>query len=106
MAKNSYFSVLVSTLPKSDSRYKKWLESLKKRPPPWNKGKTKETDISVKKIFAFTNKNQKLLDDVELGLRKLGFNPEVRSDNIRLRKKKEVFVFKELIKFRKYGIAG
>lgn len=266
MAKNIYFPILAPLLPKNDPRYQNWIQSLKRRPPPWNKGKTKETDINVRKIsetlkkrkidnfkiwrekmieigrirntypplekspklafligmtlgdgniqrfprserllislnnkyptlvsyvrqvmseildkeaivqkvkdknciriwiyqkkiskrlkvitgnrgadivgipkwiwnsdkyliwclkglfeaegslcihlptytynFAFSNKNQKLLDDVELGLRKLGFNPEVRSDNIRLRKKKEVFVFKELIKFRKYDIAG
>lgn len=56
--------------------------------------------------FQFSNKNQKLLDDVEKALRMLGFNPEVRSDKIRLRKKKEVFKFKELIKFREYDFAG
>lgn len=38
-------------LPKNDPRYKKWRESLKKRPPPWNKGYTKETHPSVAKIF-------------------------------------------------------
>ncbi|MBU0999804.1 LAGLIDADG family homing endonuclease [Patescibacteria group bacterium] len=56
--------------------------------------------------FSFTNKNQKLLDDVEKALRNLGFNPEIRSDRIRLRKKKEVFIFKDLIRFREYKIAG
>lgn len=56
--------------------------------------------------FQFANKNQALLDNVERGLRILGFNPEVRSDKIRLRKKREVFRFKELIKFREYSIAG
>jgi hypothetical protein len=53
--------------------------------------------------FGFSNKNQKLLDDVEMALRILGFNPEVRSDKIRLRKKEEVFLFKKLINFRKYN---
>lgn len=50
MANNNYFPVIASQLPKDDPRYKKWLVSLKKRPPPWNKGKTKETDDCVKKI--------------------------------------------------------
>ena len=39
-----------SLLPKLDKRYKKWLESLKKRPPVWNKGKNKENHPSVAKI--------------------------------------------------------
>ena len=38
-------------LPKNDPRYKKWRESLKKRPAPWNKGFTKETHPSVAKTF-------------------------------------------------------
>jgi len=37
-------------LPKNDPRYKKWRESLKKRPPPWNKDFDKETHPSVAKI--------------------------------------------------------
>lgn len=37
-------------LPKSDPRYKKWKESLKKRPPTWCNGYTKETHPSVLKI--------------------------------------------------------
>ncbi len=41
---------LPQLLPKNDPRYKKWKKSLKKRNPPWNKGKTKETDLRVKKI--------------------------------------------------------
>lgn len=53
--------------------------------------------------FQFSNKNQALLDNVERGLRLLGFNPEVRSDKIRLRKKKEVESFKSLIRFREYS---
>lgn len=52
--------------------------------------------------FAFTNRNQTLLDNVEKGLRILNFHPEVRSDKIRLRKKHEVFAFKKLISFRDY----
>lgn len=44
------FPVLVQLLPKNDSRRKRWIKSLKKRPPPWDKGKSKETDLRVKKI--------------------------------------------------------
>lgn len=42
--------LLPNLLPKDDPRYMKWKESLKKRPPPWNKGFTKETHPSVAKI--------------------------------------------------------
>lgn len=44
-------------LPKNDPRYKKWRESLKKRPPPWCKGYTKETHPSVLKISKTFKKN-------------------------------------------------
>jgi len=37
-------------LPKNDPRFRKWKESLKKRPPSWNKGYTKETHPSILKI--------------------------------------------------------
>lgn len=37
-------------LPKNDPRFKKWRESLKKRPAPWSRGYTKETHPSVAKI--------------------------------------------------------
>lgn len=37
-------------LPKNDPRYKKWKESLKKRPSVWSKGYTKETHPSILKI--------------------------------------------------------
>jgi len=37
-------------LPHTNPRYKKWLNSLKKRPPPWSKGYTKETHPSLAKI--------------------------------------------------------
>lgn len=50
MVVNKYFKVIPNLLPKDDPRYKKWRESLKKRPPPWTKGRTKETDPRVKKI--------------------------------------------------------
>lgn len=45
-----YFSVLPNLLPKNDPRYIKWTESLKRRPPPWNKGLTKVKDTRVRKI--------------------------------------------------------
>jgi len=50
VANNIHFPIIASLLPKDDPRYKKWLMSLKRRPPPWNKGKTKDTDYRVKKI--------------------------------------------------------
>lgn len=50
MGKNVNFPVLVQLLPQSDPRHKKWIKSLRKRPPPWDKGKRKETDLRVKKI--------------------------------------------------------
>jgi hypothetical protein len=53
--------------------------------------------------FQFSNNNPSLLSEVEKGLRKLHLNPEVRSYAIRLRKKKEVKYFEELINFRKYS---
>lgn len=37
-------------LSKNDPRYKKWRESLKKRPPTWSKGFTKETHPSIAKM--------------------------------------------------------
>ncbi len=47
---NKYFSVLPNLLPKNDPRYIKWLASLSKRPSPWNKGKTRDNHLSVRKI--------------------------------------------------------
>jgi hypothetical protein len=45
-------------LPRSDIRYKKWKESLKKRPPPWNKGENKETHPSVRKTSETFKRNK------------------------------------------------
>lgn len=50
MSNKVYFSVVPNLLPKSDIRYQKWRDSLKKRPPPWNKGKTKDNHPGVNKI--------------------------------------------------------
>jgi len=47
-AKNCSF-LSPNLLPKSDPRYKKWRESLKKRPTSWNRGYTKETHPSILK---------------------------------------------------------
>lgn len=53
--------------------------------------------------FQFSNRNKSLLRITERGLRALGFNPEIRKNiAIRLRRKKEVKNFRELIKFRVY----
>lgn len=56
---NSPFSILVPLLPKEDIRYIKWRESLKKRPPPWNKGYTKITHPRIQK-FSQTLKRNKI----------------------------------------------
>lgn len=50
MSNRNRFPVLVQFLPKNDFRRKRWIRSLKKRPPPWDKGKRKETDLRVRKI--------------------------------------------------------
>jgi hypothetical protein len=42
--------MLPHLLPKNDPRFLRWKKSLKKRPPPWNKGKTKKSDPNVNKI--------------------------------------------------------
>ncbi len=52
--------------------------------------------------FSFSNRNQYLLDEVEKALIHFGFHPERREDAIRLRKKREVESFENLISFRKY----
>lgn len=44
------FSITIDKLPKTDIRYQRWLLSLRNRAKPWNTGKTKETDLRVKKI--------------------------------------------------------
>ena len=68
-------------LPKNDPRYKKWRESLKKRPAPWCKGYTKETHPSVlkisktfkrKKIDNFKRWRQKA---IKLGILKTNYPP-------------------------------
>ena len=53
--------------------------------------------------FAFSNTCPQLLSDVKQALLLLGYHPEVRSNAIRLRKKNEVFQFKQLISFRDYA---
>ena len=45
-----HFSIRPNLLSKDDPRYIHWRKSLSKRPVSWNKGKTKDTDSSVKKI--------------------------------------------------------
>lgn len=47
---NKFFKITPCTLPKTDSRYIAWKKSLMNRPPPWNKGKTKDNDPGVAKI--------------------------------------------------------
>jgi len=45
-------------LPKNDPRFRRWKESLKKRPAPWSKGYTKETHPSVLKTSETFRKNK------------------------------------------------
>lgn len=52
--------------------------------------------------FEFSNRNTSLLNEVERGLKVLGFNPERRSTSVRLRKKGEAIEFRDLINFRNY----
>ena len=51
--------------------------------------------------FSFSNLNKDLLNFVKISLEELGFHPEERSNAIRLRRRKEVEEFENLIKFRK-----
>lgn len=44
------FMRMISDLPKNDPRYIRWRQNLKKRPPPWSKGFTKENHPGVAKI--------------------------------------------------------
>jgi len=68
-------------LSKNDPRFKKWKESLKKRPASWSKGYTKETNPSVlkisetfkrKKIDNFRRWRQKA---IKLGISKTNYPP-------------------------------
>lgn len=53
--------------------------------------------------LSFSNRNPALLDEVEQALASIGFHPERRSYAVRLRKKREVVHFIELIRFRRYN---
>lgn len=44
------FLVNVTKLSNNDPRRQKWLRSLKNRPEPWNKGQTKESNLSIAKM--------------------------------------------------------
>lgn len=54
--------------------------------------------------FAFSNTNVCILNEVERALIKLGMHPERRKNAVRLRKKEEVKIFKQLISFRDYPL--
>lgn len=67
-------------LPQNDPRYKRWKESLKKRPPPWSKGFTKETHPSVLKISeTFKRKRINNFAEWQEKMRKSGKWPSVGS---------------------------
>jgi len=85
---NKCFPLLVNLLPKTDPRYKKWRESLRKRPAPWNKGYTKETHPSVakisrtfkrKKIDNFTKWRKEM---VKRGLIKIDYPPLTKNGDL------------------------
>ncbi len=52
------FVLLSNLLPHDDPRYKRWRKSLKKRPPPWSKGYTKETHPSIARMVATFKKKK------------------------------------------------
>jgi len=54
--------------------------------------------------FSFSNRNVSLLDEVERALVLLGFHPERRDTEVRLRKRQEALAFETLISFRKYTL--
>lgn len=54
--------------------------------------------------FEFSNRNVSLLNEVEKGLKLLGYVPERRLTSVRLRKKKEAISFRKLISFREYPV--
>ncbi len=75
-------------LHKSDSRFKKWHESLKKRPAPWSKGFTKETHPSIAKMVAtfkrkgidnFTEWRKRA---VKLGILRIDYPPFKKSGDL------------------------
>lgn len=55
---NFHFVLLPNLLSHNDPRYKRWRESLKKRPAPWNKGYTKETHPSIARMVATFKKKK------------------------------------------------
>lgn len=76
MPKTGHIPVSPSLLPKDDPRFIKWKESLKKRPPPWCKGKNKYTDLSVKKISdTFKRKKIDNFSNWRINARKIGLIP-------------------------------
>lgn len=68
------FALTVSDFTPQDPRYKRWRDSLKKRPPPWSKGYTKETHPSVAKISqTFKRKNIDNFKEWRKKAKKLGY---------------------------------
>lgn len=63
-------------LPKDSIGYKDWRKSLKKRPPPWNKGLNKSNNAGVKKISdTFKNKKIDNFHKWRIDMRKKGLMP-------------------------------
>lgn len=54
-------------------------------------------------VIKFTNLSSTLLNDLYIVLCDLGYHPQLRSTDVRLAKRKEVYKFAEWIQFRKYS---
>lgn len=52
--------------------------------------------------FVFANRNKSLLNNVDKGLKVLGFHPHKDSCRVQISRKEEVYHCKELICFRSY----
>ncbi len=52
--------------------------------------------------FIFSNRNQSLLGNVFIGLKKLGFNPHRDAIRVQISRREEVYKCMELLNFRKY----
>ena len=79
--------MIPNLLEKNDPRYVKWRRSLKKRPLPWNKGETKETSQSVKKISETMRRRK--IDNFAEWRRKMIKLGKIKNEYPKLEKTKE-----------------
>lgn len=78
--KNCGFAVCSNLLPKKDRRYVKWRKSLKRRPPPWSAGFTKENHPSLAKLSE-TFKEKKI-DNFKNWRKKINYPPLKRNSEL------------------------